>query len=62
MSDPDTKFKHSSHRKRNIVAKMLRDGGDHKGAFSLKVINPKKQEYKRVKMRITEIENEEEFD
>lgn len=61
MSDPDTKFKHSVHRKRNIMAKALRDRGDHKGAFSLRVHDSRKQEYKRKKMRVTAI-NEEDGD
>lgn len=58
MGDQETKLKHSMSRKRNIMAKMMRDG-EHKGAFSLKVIDSRKQEYKRKKMRITDIDNEE---
>lgn len=59
MSDPDTKYKHSLHYKRNMIAKSLRDTGDHKGAFSIKIIDSRKQEYKRRKMRVTEIMNDE---
>ena len=33
-----------------MIAKTLRDTGEKKGAFALKVINPKKTEYKREKL------------
>jgi len=51
MSDLDTKVQRSQSRKRNFYAKLVRDHGEYKGAFSLKVINPKKQEYKREKIK-----------
>lgn len=57
MADTDTKFKHS--RRRNIMAKHLRDQGDLKGAFSLKIIDSRKEEYKRKHMRVSDIEDEE---
>ena len=44
------------------MAKVLRDPGDHKGAFALKVIDPKKQEYKRKKMKVGEAYANEEDD
>jgi len=50
MADLDEKLKASKKRKRNMIAKSLRDNGDKKGAFALKVINPKKTEYKRKKL------------
>lgn len=63
MTDPDLKEKVSYKRKRNVMAKLLRDQGDYKGAFSLKVVNPKKEKYKREKVNINklEIENEEDI-
>jgi hypothetical protein len=60
MSDEETKYKHSLHRKRNIMAKSLRDHGDHKGAFALRVIDSRKNEYKRKRMKISDIYDEEE--
>lgn len=60
MTDPDMKFKHSLNHKRNMMAKHLRDSGDHKGAFSLRVISPKKTQYKRTKIRKEEIFADEE--
>lgn len=58
MSDPETKYKHSIHHKRNMMAKQLRDQGDFKGAFSLKVIDGRKEEYKRKKMRVVDVDEE----
>lgn len=56
MADPDTKFKHSLHYKRNLMAKALRDQGDHKGAFKMKVIDSRKKEYKRERLRVNDLE------
>lgn len=39
-----------------MVAKALRDQGDHKGAFSVKVISPKKSKYKRKKVDVKNVE------
>lgn len=50
MSDQETKYKHSKHRKRNLMAKALRDQGERKGAFGIRILDPKK-EYKREKMK-----------
>lgn len=58
MSSNEDKEKHL--KRRNQLAQMLRDQGDHKGAFSLKVVNHKKQEYKRVKLNPRDIYEEEE--
>lgn len=59
MSDPDTKEKHSRKYRRNMMAKSLRDTGDHKGAFALKVVDSRKSEYKRKRLRLSEVEDEE---
>lgn len=53
MADQETKYKHSKHRKRNLMAKALRDQGERKGAFGIRILDPKK-EYKREKMRHTD--------
>ena len=50
MSDPEEKEKVSKRRKRNFISRALRDQGDHKGAFALRVISPKKSTYKREKI------------
>lgn len=50
MSSDEIKYKRS--RKRNMEAKHLRDHGDHKGAFALRVIDSRKQEYKRKRIRV----------
>lgn len=49
MSDLDTKVRRSQSRKRNFMAKAVNDYGEHKGAFALRILPPKKQEYKRIK-------------
>lgn len=60
MSDPDTRQDRAQKmRRKNPVAKELLD---RKGPFSLRVINPKKTEYRRVKLNprnITEEEDDE---
>ena len=53
MGDIETKFKRSKHRKQNLIAKALRDQGERKGAFGIRILDPKK-EYKREKMRHTD--------
>lgn len=58
MSEPEEKERHARKRKKNIMAKILRDTGEHKGAFSLKIINPKKTRYKREKVNLKNIEVE----
>lgn len=62
MSDPDTREKVSTKRKKNIMAKALRSS-ENKGAFAIKVIDSKTQAYKREKLRvknILELEEDEE--
>lgn len=60
MTDPDDREKHSRRRKRNIMAKVLRDPGEHRGAFALKVIDSRKTKYKREKINVRQIEEENE--
>lgn len=59
MADPEVKFKHSLNRKKNIMAKHLFDPGDHRGAYAMKV-DSRKQEYKRKRMRVADIEDDDE--
>jgi len=49
LSSEEVKIKRSKSRKRNFLAKELRDTGEHKGAYAIKIIDPRKQEYKRIK-------------
>ena len=58
MADLDNKIKHFKHRQKNLMKKALFDPGDHRGAFSMKVVDSRKQNYKRKKMRVTDIEQE----
>lgn len=62
MSDFETREKRSRSRKKNIMAKALRDRGDLKGAFALKVIDSRKSEYKRERIKVNEVLNESEED
>lgn len=59
-SSQEDRERHSQRRK-NKYAKLLRDQGDFKGAFSLKVINPKKGEYKRERITVKDINTEDEI-
>ena len=58
MSDELTKYQHS--KRRNLQAKKLRDHGEHKGAFSLRVIDPRKEQYKRVRIKKEYVHDDEE--
>lgn len=58
LSDELTKIERSKNRKRNFIAKSLRDSGDRKGAFKLRVVNPKKGEYKRERINVKDINDE----
>lgn len=55
MSDPETRQKGAEKRKRNPIAREL-----FKGPFAVKVHNPKKEKYVRIKLDPREIELEEE--
>lgn len=52
MSSEDDRLKASRRRKKNIMAKEI---NDRKGPYAVKVVNPKKPEYHRIKMRVKEI-------
>lgn len=58
MSDFETKERRSKSRRRNIMAKMLRDTGEHRGAYALKTVDERKGVYKRERMRVNEIVDE----
>lgn len=58
MSNPESKEKHTNRFKNKY--KNNNERLDWKGPFSLKVIDSRKQEYKRTKMRVTDINDEEE--
>lgn len=51
MSDPETRVKRE-RKLRNPVAKVMLE---NKGAFALRVIDPKKEQYKRVKLNPREV-------
>ena len=59
MSSEEERFKHSRRRKRNVLAKAI---VETKGPFAIKVVNPKKGEYKREKIRLDKIYGREEDD
>jgi hypothetical protein len=58
MRSEEVKYERSKARKRNLIARSLRDQGDHKGAFHMKIRNPKKGEYKRMKVNVNDYEED----
>lgn len=62
MSSEEDRAKHSSRRKRNFVKKDMMSN-ELKGAFAIKVVDARKPEYERRKLRVTEvIEDELEYE
>ena len=55
MADIEVKFKHSLNRKRNFMAKHLHDPNEYKGAYAMKVHDTRKTDYKRTKLRVTDV-------
>lgn len=59
MASDEERERHSRRRKKNVYAKMLFDPNEYKGAYSLRVIDPKNK-YKREKLSIKEVEIQQE--
>jgi hypothetical protein len=59
MSDFEIE-KRPNKYKRNKYAKALYDPGEHKGAFGLRIVDDRKGLYKRKKLRVTEVIEDEE--
>jgi hypothetical protein len=57
MSDND--FGSKKSKRRNPMAKTLFDPGEFKGAYAMKVHDARKEEYKRKKLKINEVLDEE---
>lgn len=55
--DNDSKFRHS---KRRNIANRFDGENDHKGSFSLKIPDSRKEDYKRIKLNVHEVYDEEE--
>jgi len=59
MSDPDTKERRSRSRKKKMYTKKLYDPNEFKGAFA---IAESKSEYRRERMRVNEVNVNEDED
>lgn len=57
MASDEERERHSRRRKKNIYAKILFDPNEYKGAFSMKVVDPKNR-YKREKLSINSVYDE----
>jgi hypothetical protein len=63
MASPEERERHNRRRKRNVYAKILRDPGEMRGAYSMKIKPAKNQPYKRERIRLDDlIEEKEEND
>lgn len=54
MSSEEDRAKHSSRRKRNFIKRDMMSN-ELKGAFAIKVIDARKPEYERKKLRVTDL-------
>lgn len=52
MASDEERDRHSKRRKRNVMAKIMYE---NKGAFAIKAIDPRRPEYHREKLRVTDI-------
>lgn len=59
MSSEETRTRRFRHRRRNLAVRELKDPGDHKGAYHMKIHDDRKGEYRRIKMKVTDYDNEE---
>lgn len=57
MSTDEERERHSRRRRKNSYAKILFDPNEYKGAYSMKVIEPKNK-YKREKLSVKNLEVE----
>lgn len=58
MSSEEDRAKHSTRRKRNFVKRDM-ISNELKGAFAIKVVDARKLEYERKKLRVTDIVEDE---
>lgn len=58
MSSEEDRAKHSTRRKRNFVKRDM-ISNELKGAFAIKVVDARKPEYERKKLRVTDIVEDE---
>ena len=55
MASDEERERHSRRRRKNSYAKILFDPNEYKGAYSMKVIEPKNK-YKRQKLSVKEVD------
>ena len=55
MASDEERERHSRRRRKNSYAKILFDPNEYKGAYSMKVIEPKNK-YKREKLSVKEVD------
>ncbi len=60
MASDEERLKHSVRRRNKVRKDML--SNDLKGAFAIKIVDARKPEYHREKLRVTEIIEDEYYD
>ena len=59
MGDFEEKAKRSQSRKKNMMMKVRHNQGELRGAFAIKAIDPRKGVYRREKVKVNEIYEDE---
>jgi hypothetical protein len=62
MSSEEERLRRTRIRNRNIYAKILHDPNEFRGAFRMKIHDERKGEYRRVKMKVKNVNDYEEDD